>query len=76
MQVRNGVATLHRSPLLTEREAAVRLGVHPGTLAKWRCQGEGPTYFKMGNRPKSPVRYEEDDLHTWMEQQRRGGDVA
>lgn len=48
--------------LLTPREAAARLRVAPDTLAKWRCQGRGPIYTKVGGR----VLYDEADLIAYI----------
>jgi hypothetical protein len=38
---------------LSAAEAAVRLGLEPGTLANWRWSGQGPRFVKVGGR----VRY-------------------
>jgi hypothetical protein len=35
-------------PLLTDVEAADVMGITPGTLAVWRCNGDGPEYVKLG----------------------------
>ena len=37
-------------------EAAVRLGVVPATLARWRSVGVGPSWWK-GPHPSSPIFY-------------------
>ena len=42
-------------------EAAELLGLSAGTLRVWRCQGKGPSYYKVGNA----VRYKVDDLEAW-----------
>lgn len=54
--------------LLTEREAAVVLGVKPKTLANWRGQGKGPAYVKLGR----PVRYRAGTLTEWLQAHTRG----
>ena len=46
---------------MTTREVAAFLGLSAGTLCVWRCQGKGPSYYKVG----STVRYEMDDLEAW-----------
>jgi excisionase family DNA binding protein len=46
---------------LTEREAAPRIGVAPGTLRNWRRQGRGPAYLKVGKA----VRYRAEDIEAW-----------
>jgi predicted DNA-binding transcriptional regulator AlpA len=38
------------STLLRPHEAAKLLGVSSSTLAKWRCQGNGPGFVKVGPR--------------------------
>ena len=48
--------------LLTEREAAARLKIHPKTLAKLRRSGEGPPHLYVGDR----VRYRAEQLETWI----------
>ena len=46
------------SPLLSTVLAAVRLGLQPCTLEKWRTTGGGPQYVKLGRS----VRYRLEDL--------------
>jgi len=46
---------------LTEREAAPRIGVAPGTLRNWRRQGRGPAYLKVGKA----VRYRPQDIEAY-----------
>ena len=46
---------------MTTYEAAELLGLSAGTLRVWRCQGKGPSYYKVGNA----VRYKVDDLEAW-----------
>lgn len=36
--------------MLTSVQLAERWALHPGTLAHWRTQGEGPPYKKVGRR--------------------------
>jgi len=48
-------------------QASLYLGVPAGTLARWRVEGVGPAYLKLGSR----VRYEEGVLDAWVEGQRR-----
>ncbi len=45
-------------------EVAGRLlgGIAVQTLARWRCEGTGPKYAKIGRR----VVYAADDLATWV----------
>lgn len=39
-----------RSHVLNEAEVADRLGLHVVTLRRWRSQGRGPDYVRMGRR--------------------------
>ena len=43
--------------LLTPREVALLLKVHPDTLEQWRGRRIGPAWIKLGDRPQSPIRY-------------------
>ncbi len=47
-----------------EREAARYMGVSGAVLRLWRSQGEGPRYFKAGEKL---VRYRRTDLDFWIE---------
>ena len=55
------------------REAAERLGLSPGTLARYRITGAGPCYYRFGGC----VRYTETDLEAWTaaRRERRNGGV-
>ena len=57
--------------LITDREAADRLGLSAATLRSWRCRGIGPAFIKMGSGSKAPVRYSEADLEQFIAQSRR-----
>ena len=50
------------SPLLPPKNAAEHLALSTKALEKWRCQGTGPRYLKLGNR----IRYRLEDLIEWM----------
>lgn len=60
--------------LLTPSELAERLKIHPGTLRRWRMDGEGPRWIKLGNAQSSAVRYELKDVEAWEKacQQKEG----
>ena len=47
--------------IVNTRDAAVRLGLAPSTLARYRVSGEGPVYLRLGGS----VRYRSDDLEAW-----------
>ena len=55
------------SRLVTERDAAELLGVSVRTLQKWRLQGNGPGFVKLGHA----VRYDVKDLEAYIELARR-----
>jgi predicted DNA-binding transcriptional regulator AlpA len=48
--------------LLSQREAAARLGLSPRTLERNRATGDGPAFIKLGAR----VLYRPEDLATWI----------
>ena len=53
--------------LVKERDAAELLGVSVRTLQKWRLQGDGPRFVKLGHA----VRYDGQDLEAYIESSRR-----
>jgi hypothetical protein len=55
------------SPLLTAKEAGVRLKVSLSWLAKARMRGDGPPYLCIGRS----VRYAEGALMQWMKSRQR-----
>jgi predicted site-specific integrase-resolvase len=48
--------------LLTPKDTASILQVSIGTLANWRCTGEGPSYTKIGRT----VRYSPEDIQEFI----------
>jgi predicted DNA-binding transcriptional regulator AlpA len=50
------------SNLLSEREAAARVGLSPRTLENYRTSGTGPAFCKLGRR----VLYRPADLDAWI----------
>jgi predicted DNA-binding transcriptional regulator AlpA len=56
------------SPLLTAKEASVRLKVSLSWLAKARMRGDGPPYIQIS--PRS-IRYAEAALIQWMKSRQR-----
>lgn len=59
------VATL--VAMLDQTSAAEFLGgISPRTLEKWRVQGGGPRYSKLG-RSRGRVLYDPRDLAAWLE---------
>lgn len=53
--------------LLTEQDASERLGLSVRTLQKWRLQGNGPRFLKLGHA----VRYDPADLDEYISSARR-----
>ena len=58
--------------LLTIAEAAQLLRAPVATLRYWRHLGTGPRSFRLGRR----VLYRRDDLHSWIDAQRRQADTG
>ena len=54
--------------LLRPPELAEMLGLTPSTLAKMRCTGTGPPFYKLTNQS---VGYRRDEVMDWIEQRRR-----
>jgi len=48
--------------VLTELEAARRLGVSLSGLRKWRNDGTGPRFVRLGRL----IRYRAPDLESWL----------
>lgn len=57
--------------LLTTQETAAFLKVAPQTLIAQRVRGGGPPFIKLGNGPKSAVRYSLSKVVSWLEEQSR-----
>jgi hypothetical protein len=51
--------------LLTPKELAHRLKIHTNTLAKWRMDSLGPKFIRLGDGPKSRVRYRLQDVEDY-----------
>src|SRR5947207_11043126 len=48
--------------LISAKQAARMLGLHPNTLCKWRISGTGPRYVKTGRS----VKYRLSDIENWL----------
>jgi excisionase family DNA binding protein len=55
------------APFLDTRQAAKLLQLSHRTLERWRLEGQGPVFVKMGGA----VRYRMADLEAWAEAQLR-----
>lgn len=51
------------SELRTTQEAAQRIRSVPATMERWRSQGTGPRFVKIGGK----VFYRDSDLDEWVE---------
>ena len=54
-------------PVFDTLAAAPLLGVKPGTLEVWRCQGRGPRFVKSGSR----VVYRLRDINDYLDSRTR-----
>jgi predicted site-specific integrase-resolvase len=57
---------------LNEHTLAKRWSISPRTLQRWRQEGKGPAYLKLGGR----IAYRLVDVEAWEQEQRRGGTPA
>ena len=69
-KIRQTPLTGYLDDFLSAESAAIRLGLKPGTLSRWRWRGRvakdgipGPPFFKLGRT----VRYRARDLAEWAE---------
>jgi excisionase family DNA binding protein len=53
--------------LLTQQQLADELQVSVRTLERWRQEGTGPAFIRVGRSP----RYRRSDIDAWLERQRR-----
>lgn len=61
-----------RPKLLTETEVARFLSVSVAALRRWRLEGRGPRFLKLG----SAVRYRQEDVKAWLDSRPMGGEVV
>lgn len=61
------------APKVGELEAARILNVSPFTLRRWRKEGTGPAFLKIGPRR---VAYDPADLEAFAQSGRRGAPTA
>jgi excisionase family DNA binding protein len=55
--------------LLTEQELAKRLNVSLASVRRWRINGRGPLFVKVG----ALVRYRPEDVEVWLGELTTGG---
>jgi len=53
--------------VMTESQAGEELGVSPRTLQRWRVEGRGPAFRKLGKI----VGYTREDLREFLDRSRR-----
>jgi predicted DNA-binding transcriptional regulator AlpA len=53
--------------VLDPRSASTYLGIAVQTLARWRVEGAGPPFLKLG----TAIRYDRSDLDTWLDARRQ-----
>ena len=58
--------------MLSEIGLAAYLGVSVAACRKWRAEGRGPTYIKVGRL----VRYRMTDIEAWLSTRPQGGEAA
>lgn len=54
--------------LLTPKDLCARWKVADNTLRKWRVNGTGPHYIKLGEGRAADVRYRLEDIEEWERQ--------
>ena len=52
---------------ITTAQAAEYLSLSPKTLERYRVDGNGPPFHKLGNGKRSRVLYKMVDLETWLQ---------
>jgi hypothetical protein len=60
------------SSFLTPDDLAIRYRIPKPTAAKWRWNGSGPTFVKLGSR----VLYREADVESWISANERTSTAA
>jgi predicted DNA-binding transcriptional regulator AlpA len=55
--------------LLKENEVALKLSISLASLRRWRTEGRGPRFLKLG----SSVRYRAIDIEAWLSSCPAGG---
>lgn len=55
------------SQLMTSNTLATYLGIAPQTIRRWRLEGRGPKYLRLGDSLKARVAYRPSDVDEWLE---------
>lgn len=53
---------------LTTTELAARWSIAENTIRRWRTEGSGPNFIKLGNGIRSAVRYKLSDIEEYEQQ--------
>lgn len=64
---------LDDASIILPTDLAHMLGVSLSTLERWRCQGGGPAFLKIGRRR---VGYRTGAVRRWLAQQERANTAA
>jgi hypothetical protein len=59
-----GAAVLALRPLWSTGEVAACLSFSPRTVRRWRAQGIGPAWFRVGRA----VRYDPAEVYRWLDE--------
>jgi hypothetical protein len=59
-------ATDEQDVFLLSKEAAIHLRVSHRTLERWRVEGRGPAFTKLGTGKRARVLYRLRDLNEWL----------
>jgi len=51
---------------MTTEQAADYLKLSPKTLERYRVEGKGPSFHKLGNGKRARVLYKVDDIEIWL----------
>ena len=52
--------------LMSSQQVASELGITTKALEKWRVNGDGPVYVKLGNGPRAHVRYKRKVIEDYI----------
>lgn len=55
---------------ITTAELAELIGFSVGGLIAMRKRGEGPPYYRAGDKKRSPVRYRRSEVEAWLKKRR------
>ena len=50
---------------LNQKQLAERWALSPSSLTRWRCEGKGPPYLKLGPAPSSRIMYRLSDVEAY-----------